>query len=70
MLANEFQVYQQALSLANQPQVRTSEDVERDWKMFCMNYISIKLLRRNQTLLTKDENEAVEKCVAIWFEDI
>ncbi|KAL7531421.1 hypothetical protein ACHAXR_004028 [Thalassiosira sp. AJA248-18] len=71
MLAQEFEMYRKAMHpgvYANGGRMSASDDLERDWKMFSVNFIKrVPLAFNMHELLTAAENGAIKRCVASWF---
>lgn len=74
MLAKEFELYCKALipAYGNTGQVTVSaEDLKQDWRMFSLNFIKRVVLSYHENmLLSEAENEALQRCVTSWFQEM
>ena len=70
MLSQEFELYCKAMKPGDW-QTMSSPDIERDWKVFCLNFIKRTVLAfRYNELLSVAENEAIKKCITTWFQEV
>lgn len=76
MLAREFDSYREALEPCSRGRtaIENHEDLKRHWKIFAMNFMrrngGVQACREQADQLSVAENEAIERCIALWFREI
>ena len=72
VLAKEFRLYYQAMAPSQYSAhgMGSSEDLKRKWRLFSSTLMGRVKLARNHEALTGDENEAIERCVSSWLQEV